>query len=452
MKFSDFIKDCENDNEVDLTHFIYCTKEEILADYCFPRYKKDSLRLFFSMTKSITSLAIGIAVDMKLISLDTPIISFFTDELPVTPHKNLEKIQIIHLLTMSCGIHENTYTSLFVQDNWIKAFLAQDFPHEPGTYYRYSTHASHMLSAIISKVSGLSLKDFLNQYLFYPMDIFEAQFECSPEGVTAGGMGLSLYPISLAKIAQMLLNYGVYNGKRLLSSDYINDASISHIIKQDEIYNYEKIYSGLQYGFQFHICKDNHYRADGAFGQLCLVCPTKNMAFIAFSQKSKVENLLLLIYMYFIDNSNPILIDNYQSKIQETTLSIVFDIPNKIYSMERNILSIEYIEFISVDCKYQMKFVTTKGRADYIDFDFSCETQGKTFFVKDLQEHLQEYICIAKCNSENIIELNIYFIETPYIVKIIVSFENKMIQFDFQINVSFILDNFSCKGFLYELK
>lgn len=257
MSFEQFIQDCEKNESLNITHVICVSSDNILAKYVKYPYKMDTLRLFFSMTKTFSSLA--------------------------------------------SGIHENTYAELFVQNNWVKAFLRQTFPHEPGTYYRYSTHSSHMLSAIITKVSGLSLEDFLNQYLFYPLDISEAQWEQSPEGLTAGGMGLSLYPVSLVKIAQMLLNKGLYQGKRVISTQYLDLATTQQIVKQDETGNPAKYCSGAGYGFQFHIGKDGCYRLDGAFGQLCLICPEKNRAVIVFSQNTKMEALLSLIYKHLLD-------------------------------------------------------------------------------------------------------------------------------------------------------
>ncbi len=146
MSFSEFIKACNDSCNVNITHAICSTKDDIIAEYVMPPYEMNSLKLFFSMTKSITSLAIGIASDLGFLHIDDKITKYFVDELPSEPHENLEKITIRHLLTMSSGIHDNTYSDLFDKNNWVSAFLAQDFPHEPGTYYRYSTHGSHMLS------------------------------------------------------------------------------------------------------------------------------------------------------------------------------------------------------------------------------------------------------------------------------------------------------------------
>lgn len=442
MLINNFINACENDGSVGITHFICVSQNNILAHYCRKPYRMDSLKLFFSMTKSISSLAVGIASDLNLLNIDDFIYTYFEDDLPPAPHNNLFKIKIRHLLTMSSGIHDNTYDDLVKQKNWIKAFLKQDFPHDPGTFYRYSTHSSHMLSALITKVSGLSLEDFLNKYLFYPLNIYEAQWELSPEGLTAGGMGLSLHPTSLAKIAQMLLNHGIYCGKRIISQDYLQYAATPNIAKQDTRIDEDIEYSGTEYGFQFHIGKDGFYRADGAFGQLCLICPSKNLAFIVFSQYSKMENLLKLLYKHFLENDKQIEIQKQKTSDRIPSQAII--VPEAKYEIEENILGIKLLEFSRTDNVNLMKIIKECGREDYIYYNFSAETQGNMYFVKDLQEHYQQYVCYA--NYSDLLELNIFFIETPYVVKYRISFMDSKIELNFSINVSFTLKDFSVQG------
>lgn len=454
MFFDDFIRACEEEDAISISHFLCVSSNGILEQYCKPPYKIDSLKLFFSMTKSFASLAIGIAIDKQLLSLDDFIYTYFPESLPPAPHQNLFKIKIRHLLTMSCGIHDNTYNKLLIQPNWIEAFLKQEFPHEPGTFYRYSTHSSHMLSAIITKVSGLSLKDFLNIHLFYPMNIYEAQWEHSPEGLTAGGMGLSLYPISLAKVAQMLLNEGIYQDKQLISKAYLQQASSSNIVKQNDIMNNNNTYCGWEYGFQFHIGKNGFYRADGAFGQLCFICPSKNLAFIAFSQSSKMEVLLKLIYQYFLDCKTDLYLSGRTSDLEKlipirtTEDTITSSIPCQKYKMEENILAIKYMELSSNfdNHLYTLKLTKSNTKEDSIQFSLSGKTQGRTYFIKDLEEHQQEYICYA--SFSDLLELTIYFIETPYVVNYYISFNGETITLDFKINVSFTLNNISINGYL----
>ncbi len=450
IAFSGFLKECEEDSEINLTHFICFSSGSILAEYIRPPYKKDGYKLLFSMTKSLTSLAVGIARDKGLLKLEDFVVTYFKDELPQKPHENLSKIKIRHLLTMTSGIHDNTYTMLVTQDNWVRAFLAQDFPHEPGTFYRYSTHGSHMLSAIIQKVSGLTLEDFLNKFLFFPMAIYEAKWESSPEGITAGGMGLSLYPQSLVKIAQLLLNGGIYNNEALLSEEYIAMATTCQAIKQDDFQDNKNTFCGFEYGFQFHICKEGYYRADGAFGQLCLLCPEKRYGFLAFSQKTKMEKLLSLIYKYFIEAKEALVIDNsdHQAAIGEMPEPGLL-IPEARYKMEYNPLGIDYLEFGTDPLNQYMKMVLPQ-REDILYFNLSYLTEGKMHFIKDLKEHYQAYVCRAKGAEKQVLELTAYFIETPYVVKYRIAFERGLIKLDFSINVSFTLKNFCVTGVVWD--
>ena len=425
MSFSEFIVDCERNENVEITHGILCSKDEVLESYVKYPYKMDTLKLFFSMTKTFSSLAIGIAYDQGLLDIDDCIEKYFIDEFPQMPDPNLKKISIRHLLTMSSGIGENTYVDLFSKKDWVRAFLSQKFPYEPGTYYRYSTHGSHMLSAIITKVSGLSLADFLNKYMFHPMEIYEAQWEHAPEGLVAGGMGLSMYPLSLAKVAQMLLNNGVYQGRRILSQDYLEMATKQQIIKHRDFAESENVYGGNGYGFQMHIGKDGCYRMDGAFGQICLICPQKERAVIVFSQKSGTKELLGIIY--------------------NRLLTEAVSIPHGTYRLQDNPLNIEQIQLVNRDGREILGFVRN-GKSESLYYSLEVDTEGRIDFIKDIEEHQQEYVCSAAWKEA--LELTIYFTETPYVVTLRITFQGEDISFGFSINVSFNLKDFEVKGYL----
>lgn len=435
MSFSEFLKECAVHEKTQVTHVICASKDNVLAEYVQPPYTMDSLRLFFSMTKSVTSLAVGIASDLGLLELDDPIVKFFPDKLPLRPDKNLPKITVRHLLTMSSGIFENTYDALFPQSDWVKAFLAQEFPCRPGTFYRYSTHSSHMLSAVITAVSGLSLEDFLNQRLFYPMGIQEAQWELSPEGLTAGGMGLSLYPHSLVKLSQLLLNKGTYRGKRLISQEYLELATAQQIVKQDDADRPDHRFRGTDYGFQFHIGINGDYRMDGAFGQLCLICPGKDLSITVFSQRSDMETLLSLIYRYLL--SPDCLWDRFIPPQEKAACRPALDVPCGRYLLEKNGLELISATFSKGQKGYCLTAVH-KTYVNQIDFSLSDDTTGKAVFLKDLQSHLQTYICQAFWD-EKILSLKLFFIETPYVAVYRFAFREQELQLDFSINTGFTL-------------
>ena len=145
----DFIEGIEQDEAINLKTFMLLCDNKILAQFSKEPYSIEDQQLLFSMTKSFASLGVGIAADKGCLDIEDKIISYFTNKLPEQISDNLREVKVKHLLTMTSGIHDNTYEMLYPQKDWVKAFLAQNFPHEPGTYYRYSTHGSHILSALI---------------------------------------------------------------------------------------------------------------------------------------------------------------------------------------------------------------------------------------------------------------------------------------------------------------
>lgn len=419
---SSFLKDCAAAPDVELSHFLCVSQSGVLAQYTAPPYRMDVLRLCYSMTKSFASLAVGIAWDGGLLDLDGLVGDILPDCMPKDRSCAAWKIRVRDLLTMSSGIGENTYAALFGEPDWVRAYLHQDFPHAPGTFYQYSTHGSHVLSALVERVSGMSLEEFLNRKLFYPMGILEAQWERAPEGRTAGGMGLSLYPESLAKIARLLLNRGMWDGRRLISERYLEMASSVQIVKQD--HRPEDIYGGDGYGFQFHIGKGGFYRMDGAFGQVCLICPERDLAFVALSSGSKTESLLRLIYTHFLEKAVP-------------------HVPTGVYSMGENPLHIRTVSLTRNADDYLL-CMQTDGGAREIRFCPDGETAGRTVFIKDLQEHEQAYVCRASLGAA--LTLTVYYIETPYVAAYRFRPTDAGVRMEFEINVSFTLKAFAADG------
>lgn len=436
MKLSDFLTSCARQETIQLTHFLITDDRRTICESCKPPYDMKSPRLFFSMTKSVASLAVGIAVQMGLFSLEDPVYLFFRDRLPERPHPHLFSIKVRHLLTMSTGIDRNTYPELVVRDDWVRAFLAQEFPEKPGTRYLYSTHASHMLSALITAASGQLLEDFLNENLFYPMGILDAQWERSPEGLTAGGMGLSLTPEAAAKLARLLLNWGNHEGKQLVPKEYLEEAASPQIHKQR---GESPGFAGDQYGYQFHIASDGSCYLDGAFGQLILVYRPKGLAFIAFSQGSKTESLLAEIYRHFI-------FDDFQPErlpvpvLKQDFMPLAF--PRGSFEVEANPLDISRIQF----CENELRFTHKSGEERRIGFAGEGFFRGRARFIKDLQEHEQAYVSEVLRAAPDRLTLNIYWIETPYIVTCDFLFHGDGLVFKFDRNVSFTLRPFEVRG------
>ena len=440
MSFSEFVRACEASSLVQVTQALCVNPGGVLADYAKYPYRMDTRKLFYSMTKTISSLAIGIAEDQGLLSVEDPIVKFFPDLLPEDPDPHLEQITVRHLLTMSCGIDTDTYPQIFVQDNWPRAFLAQRFPRKPGSYFLYCTHGSHMLSAIITRVSGLSLEDFVNRYLLHPMGIFEAKWEHSPEGLIAGGMGLSLSPGAVVKIAQLFLNRGEYEGKQLISQRYLDMATTTQIIKQDYVDDPNYEFFGHRYGFQIHVGKHGYFRMEGSFGQLCLVAPEKKLAVIVFCQNANFEELLKLVYTHLLDGSE--LQGSIRSGAASAPQALPADLPLGAYEMEENYLGLQQVILQQSGEDYEA-VLHFGSYENVLRFSPEGDRGGQMTFVKDLEDHVQEYVCQS---SYGPLHLKLFLIETPYVAEYSFVPEADGLRLDFKINVSFTLHNCSLHG------
>ena len=185
--------------------------------------------MLYSLTKSFTSSAVGLAVAEGRLSVDDLLLSFFPDEAPLHPGANLAKMRIRHLLSMSTGHDKDTTERLHANPDWIKTFLALPVEHAPGTHFVYNSGASYMLAAVVQKLTGMKLIDYLTPRLFEPLGIQNPTWETSAEGINFGGWGLSIKTEDIARFGQMYLQKGMWEGKRILSEVWIAEATSKQV-------------------------------------------------------------------------------------------------------------------------------------------------------------------------------------------------------------------------------
>ncbi len=227
----------------------------------------------FSVSKSFTSTAVGLAIAEGHFGLDDPVVSFFPAEAPAQISPNLAAMRVRHLLAMCTGHDQQTVDGADLDDgaDLIRRFLSFPVADPPGTRFIYNTPASYMLSAIVQTRTGLNLVDYLQPRLFEPLGIARPTWEADSRGISMGGFGLRLRTEDLARFGQLYLQKGVWGGKRLLPAEWI-EAATSVQIDTGPILNPNPDW--IQgYGFQFWRGRHDSYRADGAFGQLCVVVP-----------------------------------------------------------------------------------------------------------------------------------------------------------------------------------
>ena len=179
-------------------------------------YKNEYKHTMYSCSKTFVGVAVGLAIDEKKLSVDDKVITFFKEYLPKTVSKELAALRVEDLLTMRSGMKADWLTRNKVQD-WTKTYLSHSFEEMPGKVFRYDSMCTYILSHIVQKVTGKKVMDYLQEKIFNAMDIHEAQWETSPEGVNTGGWGLHISHESLAKLGQLMLDYGKWNGEQLVS-------------------------------------------------------------------------------------------------------------------------------------------------------------------------------------------------------------------------------------------
>jgi CubicO group peptidase (beta-lactamase class C family) len=250
----------------------------------------------FSVSKSFTSMAVGLAVEAGLLDLDDKVVSFFDTDLPAEVGDNLAAMRIRHLLTMTTGHAADTIQRLSRGEHMTRSFLALDVEHEPGTHFAYNSGATYLLSVILQRRTGERLLDYLRPRLFEPLGATEATWEVSPEGVTTGGWGLSLNTESLARFGQFLLQEGRWNGRQLVPAQWIAEATAKQVPNDNE----DNLDWQQGYGYQFWRCRYDAYRADGAFGQFCVVFPEHDAVLVITSATPDMQAVLNLVWEHLL--------------------------------------------------------------------------------------------------------------------------------------------------------
>ena len=259
------------DQKVNSMHsFMLVRHGHVVAEAWWHPESAKKQHVLWSLSKSFTSTAVGMAVAEGKLSIDDPVLKFFPDEAPREPSANLRAMRVRDLLTMSTGHQDEV--KLNDETPWVKSFLAHPVPHKPGTHFRYNTPATYMLSAIVQKVTGKTVLEYLTPSLFEPLGIDQPKWDTSPQGISIGGYGLFVRTEDIAKFGQLYLQQGKWDGKQLLPAKWVEKASSKQVSNgSDPNRDWDQ-----GYGFQFWRCRHGAFRGDGKDGQFCIVLPEQD--------------------------------------------------------------------------------------------------------------------------------------------------------------------------------
>lgn len=230
-----------------------------------------------SHTKTYAATAVGIAYTEGLLKLTDRIVDIFADEIPENPSENLKKLTVRDVLCMGCGMDTMPRPS----KDWIREFLATPVNHVPGTTFMYNSTGSTFLGAIVRKLTGLGLHDYLKPRLFdkIGIDAENLRWITMPDGMEIGGGGLFATTEDNLRLMKLYADGGVWEGERILAEDYVklatskqNDSATERAVNPPAEDNF------VGYGFQIWMCRPKGvYRADGAMGQFTIVFPERDM-------------------------------------------------------------------------------------------------------------------------------------------------------------------------------
>lgn len=266
----------------------------VVAEAWWSPYSSEHRQQLYSLSKSFTGTAIGLAVAEGHLSVEDPIINFFPELLPDTISDNLAALKVKHLLSMSVGHAKDSILILEASAPgvlWEKTFLSLPVVFAPGSQFMYNSGASYMLSSIVKRVTGQTAHEYLKPRLYKPLGINGATWTENFEGINMGASHLRMRTEDIAKFGQLYLQKGNWNGKQIIPKNWVKAASSKQIEngKNDSSWGYG-------YGYQFWLNPPGGFRADGAFGQFSMVLPELDAVVAITSESLSTKTTMQIVW------------------------------------------------------------------------------------------------------------------------------------------------------------
>lgn len=277
----------------DLHTFLIERDGKLLVRASKAPYDCTDMREVYSVTKSFTSVAVGILIDAGKLSLDTRLCDVFPQQVPKNADSRALAVRVRDLLSMQGGQPQCTMAQVEYAEHPVACFLGQPFDRKPGEYFVYNTACSCMLGEIVREISGMPLFDFMARHIFAPLGIQNVRMNTTRSGAAEAGAGLQICADDLLKFGEMLLGGGVYRGKRIVSQKYVEEATAFHADTAGRWGNADS-----EAGYCYHFWRNSvgGYRLDGSDGQFVLMFPQEKTIVVIQSYSTDVQALLDRVY------------------------------------------------------------------------------------------------------------------------------------------------------------
>ena len=291
------------EDRVNLHGFAMLHNHDLLADVYYKPFRRESLHRMYSVGKSLTSLAIGILVGDGIITLSDLVCNYFQEKLPKEGvHPYIAEMTIRDMLCMTTA-HTSTTYNRYAGD-WVESFFNVEPSHKPGTIFSYDTSSAHVLSALVERLSGMELLEFLRVKCLNKIGFSkEAYFIKDPYGISQGGSGLVCTLDDILKVARLCLDDGIYEGEQLLPSEYLKEATSNQVDTILQPYLDEQ----FGYGYQIWKTRKEGFCFYGIGGQLALCLPKQDFVLVTMADTLGNPNGLKDIYDAFYEHIFPYL-------------------------------------------------------------------------------------------------------------------------------------------------
>jgi CubicO group peptidase (beta-lactamase class C family) len=298
---SDFINAAAH-SKTEFHSFIFLRHGKLIAEGWWNPYAPNLKHTLYSTSKSFTAAAIGFALTEKKLKLTDKVVSFFADEVPNPIPPFLAELTVKDVLMMSDGQDPDPTPTVVTDTSWARKFFATTIVNEPGKKFLYNSTGTYMLSAIVTKVTGQKVIDYLRPRLFEPLGIFGADWETSPQGNNTGGWGLRLKTEDMAKFGQLYLQGGRWNGKQILPKDWVKEATTIKILQDPSASPAKRDSSDWLQGYCYQMwrCRHNGVRADGAFGQYIIMLPDQESVIAITAETPDMQEEINLVWQYLL--------------------------------------------------------------------------------------------------------------------------------------------------------
>ncbi len=442
-----FVEALERENE-HLHSLMLLRHGHVVAEGWWAPYAAELPHMLFSLSKSFTATAVGLAVAEGLLSLDDPVLGFFPAERPAEVGPHLAAMCVRHLLSMSTGHADDTMNAIDACEdgNWARAFLACPVEHAPGTHFLYNTGATYMLSAILQGLTGMRMLEYLQPRLLEPLGIVGATWQQCPRGIDTGGFGLSTTTAAVAAFGQLYLQGGLWQGRQLVPADWVREATRAHISNGDD----PASDWAQGYGYQFWRCRHGAYRGDGAFGQYCVVLPEQDAVLVMTGGLDSMQPPLSLAWEHLLPAfapqplpADPAAHAALQQKLAGLALPtpaglqaspIAAQVSGKLFRCDANSFGLETLSlrFATSGCT----IVLTNAEGEHLIAAGAGQWQhGQTSFMG--AGATSPIAAAGAWVSADTYLAKLWFTETPFCATLSCCFADDLLLFDIGLNVSF---------------